>query len=547
MLSTVANNVLGNTYSIEKMRNAHDTIGASYLSKNSEFHKIFEKHGIEDHLSRQYINTINLINKFHRRKNPILDCPKERFIKNETIRSRLIASLVRLSDTLHIDTSRYDRRKYDILQIGNFDRTSRHHWLKSYVVSGVNLDINKQTIFITIDLPEANRNIDFDENTENLNFDENAENLKSMIFEDVYEDVNEVQEVFKEYDIPFYSLVKIEINYLPGIEEARAQEIVGIINDIHIVISPSTSKVIRKSLDSIRSVSEITFNDYHQFYNQISQLIEHLKKILEDRPCHVGLSTIANTIKEKFNAFPRNAAGITPKKIRSLQKTLLNSIDEITSTRKKSLDLIEKKANEMLADKTKVFLFGLSEMTAKFLCGCGKELREKIELYIFECGGKRQFSPSNNLEYNDGIYYSIMLSNFGFTNISLLPDTSFASLLNDPEKGISSTNSVLLFGTNGFDKTSFDCGHSSGHLMFSIIAKHFEIPIYVVADMFKAGTISWQPSKQRNFSLWLTGQKKWINELSKRKIKLINYREDKIPNELIKYIITEAKNIEPNP
>ncbi len=535
MLTEVATPILGDAYKPDNKRKDHEIIGAKFLSTNKKFLDLFERNGINENLAMTYINTINLINKFHRRKYSLSDCPQFRYIKGEKIRSSLIASILRLSDTLHIDTSRYDRKKYDILQIGNFDRTSRLHWLKSYVVSSVYLDIDKQSIFITLDLPDI-------ELEQRVDFEENIINLKSIIYEDVYEDIIAVQNIFRQYNLPFYSLVSIDINYIVGMESTRAQEIKGIINDLHILLSPSTSKVIRKSLDSIQSLVEIDFKTYEIFYKQVGILIDHLKSIHEYRPCHVGLKKIIDTIETEYLAFPNIQTG-TKADIKKSQKLLKEKIEQINKTRTKAIKKLQGHADELLAYEN-ILLFGISEIVSGLLKSCDPQFKEKVNIYIFECGSKRQFSPSNSLEYNDGLQYSFLLSSYGLKNISLLPDNSIASLLSDPK--IDNKKTILLFGANGIEKDSYNCGHSSGHLTMAIVANHFNIPIWIITDSYKIGTIDWKPDLQRVGTLWLTGQKKWISECQQKNIDLKNYREDTIPFSMVDRIIFENEIVSPN-
>jgi hypothetical protein len=90
-------------------------------------------------------------------------------------------------------------------------------------------------------------------------------------------------------------------------------------------------------------------------------------------------------------------------------------------------------------------------------------------------------------------------------------------------------------------------GHTSGHLMLSHIAKKFKIPVIIIADSFKMGRIKWKLSEQRDGE-WLTTQKNFSDDLKGKdgkcsrgaKIKKINYREDRIPEELISRIISEV-------
>ena len=80
----------------------------------------------------------------------------------------------------------------------------------------------------------------------------------------------------------------------------------------------------------------------------------------------------------------------------------------------------------------------------------------------------------------------------------------------------------------------------------AIVANHFNIPIWIITDSYKIGTIDWKPDLQRVGTLWLTGQKKWISECQQKNIDLKNYREDKIPFSMVDRIIFENEIVSPN-
>jgi len=533
MLESVAKVHLGDSYSPDTKRQLHDKIAAWFLNQDEQFKSIFIKNNVAEDLFNNYVHTVNIINKYHRREQDVNDCPKERFVKGQSINTRLLACLVRFGDTLHVDSSRYDRKLYNILQIGNFDRSSRLHWLKSYVVSAVYLDINKQTIFVTIDLPES-------EEPKNLEWEENADRLEFIIREDIYEDVVAVSGTFKDNNLPFYDSVKISTDYCPGFEKERREEVIGILNDLDIVLSPNTSKVIKKSLESIVSLSRMDFKNYEHFYNQTGQLLRHLTKIFEIRPCHVGLGKITKMMQKEFESLPAPDPSAANSKILEFQQAISEGSRKIVEQRAESLRRINDKANGQLADVAHVCLFGYSEMVSNFLsANTAPNFKEDVNLYVFECGGKRQLSSTNGIEYNDGIHYALNLSKAGFKKIRILPETSLASLLSDREMDINKDNSLILFGANGIDETERSCGHTSGHLMMAIVAAHYEIPVKIVADKYKFGRIDWKPHLRREGTNWLTGQRKFIKELRSKNIELINYREDRIPKELIREIICD--------
>ena len=101
-------------------------------------------------------------------------------------------------------------------------------------------------------------------------------------------------------------------------------------------------------------------------------------------------------------------------------------------------------------------------------------------------------------------------------------------------------NTAVLFGANGISPEGH-CGHTSGHLMVTIVAKHYKIPVIVIADSFKKGEIEWNPSLPRKGDHWLTGQKGVLRNLRDLNIRLVNYREDKIESGFISECIQESE------
>lgn len=535
----------GQKASTETAREVHDEISAWFINKDDAIRTGFLDLGVSEDALLNYIHTINIISRYHRRKYDIHACPRTRHIKNETVNIRLLACILRLSDTLHVDSSRWDRKLYRVLQIGNFDRVSRMHWVKSYVVSAVHLDIKKQTIQLTIDLPE--------QNTRQTRLNENIEQLKLIIHENVYEDIVAVAETFRELNLPFYQLVKIDVHFVPGFDSERKTDVEEILTDLDILLSPNTSKVIEKTLDSITALTKIDYTgSYQRFHSQASQLILHLEQIFEVRPCHVGLGKIIEMLKNEFSELPDPTSRTSLKLADSFFIKILAAIKNIRNEGKASTVAIYEKAGNHLKGIEHVFLFGLSSTVSGFLdASPDRNFKHDANLYIFECSGKRQLTSSNKLQYCDGLQYALRLSKLGFEKITVLPDTSFAPQIGalihhaekdnakDPTKEVAK-HSLLLFGANGIDAEDKSCGHTAGHLMLSIVAEHYGIPVKIVADSFKEGEIEWNPLSLRKGTSWLSSEKDIIKKIDDARINLISFREDRIPKSLIDEIITEA-------
>jgi translation initiation factor 2B subunit (eIF-2B alpha/beta/delta family) len=546
-----AQNIPVNDRSAQTIRDRHNEISAWYLSSNvGEIMKIQSDEDEEikaaiDNRLRNYVYTINVISQFHRMSEDINDCPRERFLKGEKIRACLLACLLRLGDTLHVDSSRFDRRLYDVLQIGQLDRGARLHWLKSYVVSNVYLDPKNETVFVNIDLPAAS--IKSFQNNE-VNWEESSKNLQIAIISDIFDDVLAVRKTFREYGLPAYSMVKPNITFIPGYSQRDSEEIAGIVSDLGVVFSPNTSKVMEKALDSIGSLCKIKFDRSEYLYNQMNQLLLYLSNVHESRPCHVGLRKITEAVNNIFDKTfsKRDIKNVAEVEVVECQKAITDKINEIRKERETcAIKLYTKCEGDLLNGVENIIVFGYSEMVTKFLEEYGKHhpsWKEELKLYVLECGGKRRFGSSNNIEYNDGVYYALQLSKHNFKNIYLLPDTSFGSLAYNLERQEKVAKSLVLFGVNGIYEESYDCGHTSGHLMIAIVAERFGIPLKVITDSFKIGKVKWNPMLERK-TPWLTGVRDLLNDLQKHNIMLRNYLEDRIPRDLITEIIIDGDNI----
>ncbi|CAD6490900.1 MAG: hypothetical protein CHKLHMKO_00033 [Candidatus Argoarchaeum ethanivorans] len=539
---------------LQTARERHDEISAWYLSsKYNDILKIDSDKDeslktIIDNMLRNYTYTINVISRFHRMKEDINDCPKERFLKDEKIRTRLLACLLRLGDTLHVDSSRFDEKLYDILQIGQLDRSARLHWLKSYVVYSVYLDPKNETIFVNIDLPislKSSQNNEVDRKEE-------IKNLESVIIDNLSEDALVVRETFKYYGFPPYDKVEPNISFIPGYSGKDEKEIKGMVSDLGVVFFPNTSRVIEKALDSITAICETDFRtDNSSFDRQMTELLSYLKSVLKDRPCHVGLRKIIGVAEEEFDKRPHKNKGgdISEQDITNCQNNIHKKLDKIRDKRKGYRESLDNKCKSILLnDFENIILFAYSETVTRFLDKYGEQhspWKDRVKLYVLECGGKRRFTSSNNVEYNDGLYYAFQLSKHGFkkkNQIMLLPDTSFSSLAYNLKKEKMEKKSLVLFGVNGIDEKINDCGHTSGHLMVAIVAKEFNIPVKVIADSFKIGKIEWSPTLTRS-TTWLTGKRDIRRDIKKHSITLTNYLEDRIPIGLIDEIIKDGENI----
>jgi len=557
---------------LDRKREEHHYISAWYLLKYYE--EIFSKPTkILDKLHydlERYVRSIAVIIRYHRKIESLDTCPKTDYIKGEIIRLRLLSAILRLADTLHIDSTRVDPNLYAMVQIAAFDRAARLHWLKSFFVSNVHINPETQTISVTLDLPDHNLFAGYVGKSKSptmgdiwklpKKIDEQIKNLEYIINSDIKEDLVAVNKIFTDYKIPTYVRVKIQRRVVPGFSIDAYNEFVSLLSELDMLFSPYTSKVIKRALECLRSFQKHDFkNRIENFQSQLRQMLVYFDQILAKRPCHLGLRKIRDLVElvqRDLNRClpshpnPGELIGSFQAKLGQIANLIENSMDS-------AKEKIAGKCKEVIGEEAEsIFLFGYSSTVLKLL---GKmavkepHARNRLKIFVLECSGKRKFTHSNLLEYNDGLRYAIDISKLGYKKVFIIPDTAFPSLLNmgatatdisqvvreiePPDPG----RSVVLFGTNGIDENG-DCGHTSGHLMVCIIAGYFKVPVKVVTHSFKIGTIPWNLQARREGD-WLTTQPNLVEDMRDSGVQLFNPREDKIPFNLVSEIYTESIDI----
>jgi len=622
----------------KQRRVEHHHISCWYLLKN--YKDLFFLNNSNEktykHEGQQFQNivrTIAIVVRYHRKKEDINECKIKREIKGETIRLRLLAAILRLADSLHIDASRVDYSLYSLLQMTAYTQATRLHWLTAFFVSNVFLDIDAQAISVNLDLPDYKNFLEYkypkldeghpkeiedeghpkeiedeghpkeiedeghpkeieDEghpkeikreisNWEKVkreisNWNDSITNLEYIISSDIYSELTVLNKIFSANRMPIYVNVKINTSVVSGFDQGKIKEIEGVLSELEIIFSPNTSKVITTTLDSIKKHTKKEYTGSDHFLNELIQLVRKIQKLHQDRPGHVTLGKIYNCLSDLSQVCQ------TTLNIDDNIKPKLNVLEGFVKYIKERKDAAEYKLfnidmfNKIVSSETKrVFLFGYSSSIIKLLetqrdyiysPAPGKEL---IDFYILEGATKRRYTHNNQIEYNDGIKYAREIRKIANNNnIYIIPDIGFGSLLSKshgcpkPEKDgqkspdsesnqttekedvqkssnskkESPLTSLVLFGTNGIDHEG-NCAVSSGHLSIAIIAKSFKVPVKVVSDSLKFG--EWKCLKEARDNLWLTSQKIYQDELKKNNIRLINYREEKLPKDLINELHTE--------
>jgi translation initiation factor 2B subunit (eIF-2B alpha/beta/delta family) len=470
-------------------------------------------------------------------------CQEVTTVRGEVVRIRLLAAVFRLADTLHKDVSRFDPDLYAMIQISSAHRASRLHWLKSYVVSNIHLDEVEQTLTVQLSLPDFRQFVEISERGDvrktaemARNWEERIRNLKYVIATDIEEDLVVVNEEFSKNGMPTYVTVSTPVTYVRGYRKQYYSDIDSVLSELDILFSPNTSKVISQAIDSLSLHYRSSFGDETKYHNLSSQILLYLREIYDDRPCHVGLGKIIGLLEPHLQGKETEKG------------KLADMLKHLKEYRDMAMGKLCDRVEDIIRPNVRKFvLFGYSSTVIallKRLSSLRNREKEKMEVIVLECAPKRRLGHSNVIEYNDGIHYANEIGKLDFYKVRILPDIGLATLLakeSDDKTDLKGT-SLVLFGANGIDKGTGDCGHTSGHLAVAIVAKHFGIPVEVVADSFKIGEIHWNKSAERKGD-WLVTQKKYVEELRNNYVEMKNLREDRIPVGLIWEIHTEDRSM----
>ncbi|NTW83240.1 MAG: hypothetical protein HGB36_07715 [Chlorobiaceae bacterium] len=497
---------------------------------------------------RSLIYIINLVSLYHRRAENIATCPKVRtlhkWVESGPIRTQLLAAIFRLSDALSVDRTRFHDRRFDEFRnYGNFDAESRLHWIKSFVVSSIELKDSEHEIEIQIDVPYQWRG-DF----EKKDWEERINNLAIFIKEDLNEDVISVSKILYENNFPLFLDIKSIIHTIPTLEYEN--EIWEVLNDLVVSSSPNTSRLIVSTIVEIEEhVKKMEEDNYAgkteaEVQDYIEKNINAIKEQLEKRPCHLGLIKIKN-ILEAISKYNNDSVDILKIDKRYLKVVFL---DALVRTVKFQRQETEKNAKNIINELqeingcTDIILYGFSQLVSNVIRSISEKTLQNIIIHILECRTKTTVSRTNRLIYHDGVRYAKYLrEEIGLANetlIKIYPDSYCGTLMSEMKNSFNNNVKklpVVFFGANAVN-TDFSIVHSMGHLTVAEIAKKNIIPVIVIADTMKVGKINHSIS-ERNKDYWLTNDRDFINNLQMHKIGLSNPNEDVISSDCIDKIV----------
>jgi translation initiation factor 2B subunit (eIF-2B alpha/beta/delta family) len=498
--------------------------------------------------------TVNLIARYHRRAEPIAECPEERCLLGNTIRTKLLAAIFRMADALNVDRTRFEKDPFNLFRVlPEFTEENRVHWIKSFIVSAIRFDLRQHTVHIQADLP--------------LGPDEQKASLHEMlmfIVVDLEEDVLSVARILLQHDFPPLLGVTYEVHEIPAME--YQEDIKAVLDNVYASASPNTSQQITialKRLDAGLHESE-TKPDMSAYLQQhvVPDLLKHLRHQLEIRPCHEGLRKIEDLLavisklwaeESRRSVYYLHVIHSDGSRIRQdrLLWTLVEGVKEVFLQQRERVEgkNISCQAFSKAFDASDhIVVYGFSQQVVHVLQMYLEGVRDRKErlpaVHVLECRTKTIYSSSGRLIYLDGQRYAKALRDKlpEEVEITLEPDVAVGRIVKRAKQG----TSVVLGSNAVYSDGTFV--HSMGHISVAAIAKATELAktrVIVVTDGMKIGNSPNEEERERHPDVWLTHNREILDEIKKKRIILHNWREDRVPRKLIDdLIILDAEDPE---
>ncbi len=506
-------------------------------------------------------HTVNMISQYHRRAEFIKNCPERRDLWGEVVRTKLLAALFRLADAFHIDRSRFSRTTFDAFRtVPAFNQDERFHWIKSFIVSSISIDLENYLVRVQADLPAQHSKIDRSKRDPLISL--KTREMLDFIVNDLEEDVLSVSKILVRHQFPPLLGVTCLEQEIPAME--YSDEITAALNSLFAAASPNTSQLISSALEALKTRIERPPQDQLQMAEYVTKQaafqLEDTMQQLRQRPCHEGLRKIVELLSAVSSVWS-DEAGLKIKEAVStlesclekgmLRWTLLHAVYEVFKQQRASIkEQIQSGKFENLCDEySDIIVYGYSQQVIDLLSHCFQKKRAiQPAVHVLECRTKTLHNASGQLVYHDGKRYAESLRKKleYLKTLTLQPDVALGRIIQQSKRAL------VFLGSNAvYENGTFV--HSMGHLSIAAIAKApclgSNCDVVIVTDSMKIGV---EPtpdaipfdSKERNPDTWLTHNKELIAELRAENVKLHNWQDDHVPGELIdKLIIVDRGEI----
>ena len=429
---------------------------------------------------------LSLICHFHRRRENINNCDEEFIIglsdPRSIIRTRLLASYLRLADSFHVDISRVPSKEYALCLTYSIPPDNKLHWIRSQIVNGIAINCKEHEITVSFKTQHYG---DSGNEKQSKEFFIKLSNIIKLVLSDLREELASVTNVLLKYGISYFLNIKgIETSVY--MTKQMKNDLNEIVLNYDIMEHPSASRLLVMIISTIlnlagyskRQYSSVEYaqferfkSDYELNFSEVKNAVHEkfLTKLSEDfkntRPCHKGIKKLIDWCSE-IKKQSENIEDYAERFIRLYH----SYTDAETTIKKNAYDFFNKvvKAEKPLDRKYKILIFGYSQSVVNALMGFKKALSESFlknrykkkgdghddnnirsekyenetdvnvsdyfRFFICEGSAKTKISPDNKILYHDGSQYSFALEKAGFHDLIIFPDITLWNII---EKTIS--------------------------------------------------------------------------------------------------------------
>jgi translation initiation factor 2B subunit (eIF-2B alpha/beta/delta family) len=572
-------------FSVNEIRKRHHVTSQKYIVENWFDLKINESDK----------EILGKLSRYHRRIEK-LDPNDENFlVGTESFRLTLLASYLRLADSLDIGASRTPSEPYTICLAYDIPEDSKLHWIKSKLVNGI--DINSENHTITIQFKCPNRQ-DIEGIIDLKIANEKIDSIINLVTEDLQAELSSVINIITRAGFSYFLDIKEKRSY-GGLDRQMLNDLRELVINYDIMMAPSASRLLEIILITIANIlgfSLIKKEEPAEFFKAHKKELIIIKEkvanflssveinILSSRPCHLGLRNLIKECKHINSNLKGDSSLKTEiKKINDIFQNHHIARKNIRSNSKIFFSKILSERSENTSYN--LLLYGYSELATKAICGLRdfllkrhfdiedpkmayngqfeSSISEMIRIFICEGHPKTQTSYNDRLIYHDGSQYAFYLRARGFNNIIIIPDIISGTIIENIPIDF------IVLGANGITRDFFT--HSAGHASIVNLAlahrannklskEESKIILVSTAEKFFCDSNLAQEKSLHDSTLeiegclfsvltgfpanrthiWMSRDTKLLEKLYKEKISFMNPREDQIPINKIDFIISDT-------
>lgn len=595
MMRSVAKAIYGRELSPDEIRRLHHRTSEKYVMSH------WNRLGI-DETDKEVISKLC---RYHRRIEDINELHNDLLVGqgHKPLRLRLLASYLRLADSLDTTPSRAPAESWVVCVAYSIPPEAKLHWIKNRLVLGIKPNAADHTIRIQFKVP-------YQDQLGRIGSIETAisklDSIRKSVVNDLKEELFSVVNVIARGPLSYY-LDVVEEEPLPiFFSPSMLNDLRDMVQYDDIMVNPSASKLLEIILVTIatligfslqRKAEPIPLDEANETEESISEIRKKVsgfldeieRKMLAERPCHLGLITLIGECKP----YSKN---LTDK--RGL-RVFLQEINRHFQEHHKARREIRKNSRELflrelqyLRDQKRginILLYGYSELVTKAICGLRdglinterdflpeniynseieRKASEKIHIFICEGQPKTKTAYRDRLDYHDGAQYALRLKERNFIQIGIIPDILVGTILaNTPID-------CIFLGANGVTPEEFV--HCAGHLAIAELARMYKSQpkpsIVLVTSKEKVvedpkecpasyctqhidqlqefrvnrqeiggswfGSLPNHPLNRTH--IWMCRDRQLLDLLHKENIFFANPREDRIPIAKVDYIVSDV-------